>query len=606
MKNLILFLFFSLNSLYAGAITIDENSSNMEILSLCKTYIDTTNTLAKEQINETLFSSSHQSVINLGIAPNSKLWIRCELWNNSNKTITKILEYANAETEDLNFYNGQKVIKDGMFHHNADRESIFPIFSIKLKAFERKVFYLSGHCKISTMQAKLKLYNKEDYLKASYKQQTILFLFFAVIITLFIYNFMLFLFTKDIVYFYYISYLGAMLFFESIYLGVSQLYFFSNTVSIFFTKATIGYISLLVLPMILFTMRFLQTQRFPQVHFLLKLYLYLLPIITIASFDNILFDLNVMLIFFPLSLILMFTAIYAYMHGVKEAHYYLVGWSVVIVSLTLSVVKSLGWFDATMHFEYMNEMAFMVEAFMFSIALAHRIRIINQAKEQTDKKLIALQQHEQAVLAKLVEEKTKDLQDSLEEKEILYKELNHRVKNNLQMILSLIKLQISKVIHQETKNELTTTKNRINSIAKLYELLYLSGDKNSFDTYIYCQNIVHNIQEGFDKDIKVSYSIEHNIDRKHSIYCGIILNELVTNSFKYAYTKSGIINIKTYKDGEYTSLSVADEGVGLSDNYRASLGMNIVETLAKKQLQGLVIIHSGKGVQTTIKWREDA
>lgn len=593
--TIFLFIFISLN---LQAIELNEKSSKIELLPLSKVYLDKTNALSKDEVIKKNFSYNTKATLNLGIVPNTALWIKFTLQNTTDTTLTKILEYTNPETEDLYFFDGNKTVLDGMFHHQKNRETLNPIFEIKLEPYEARTYYLKAHCKISTLIAKLRLYNKDDFLHTDYRHLTILFVFFSVIATLFIYNFMLFVFTKDITYFYYIVYLLSVMFFESIYLGVAQLYFFSNEVSIFITKATIGYITLLVIPMTLFTISFLNTSRFPKLHFILKFYLYLLPIVSLLSFNNFLFDLNIMILYFPLAFTLIFTALYALRQGTQEALYYLLGWSILIISLSASVYQSLG---QGLNVPYMNELAFALEALLFSVALAHRIKVISKEKATADKKLIEFHQKEQKLLEKLVNEKTKDLQSALNEKEVLYKELNHRVKNNLQMILSLIKLQINKTQSEETKKELNITKNRVNSIAELYSALGINNSQ-TFQTLTYFESITKNIKENFDKDVTFHYDIKQNINMHDSIYSGLILNELVTNSFKYAFEKSGIINISTYLKDRKIYMLISDNGIGYEEPIEYSLGLNIVQTLATKQLQGELLLESNNGVKATISW----
>lgn len=592
-------------SFHAWALDIDENSSNLHILSHSFIYVDETNSLSKDEVMSKNFTQTSKDSLDFGIVPNTAVWVKFTLKNTSHATIDKILEYANPETEELLFFDGESLTQEGMFHHPKDRSTLNPIFNIKLKPLEEKTFFIKAECKISTLMVKLTLWNERDFVDYDYQHKIYIFIFFTIIATLLIYNFMLYIFTGYIVYFYYIVYLVAMLFFESVYLGVAQLYFFSNVVSTFVTQATIGYIVLLVIPMTLFAMEFLHTKRFKKIHTFLNLYLYALPIVAILSFDNFLFDLNIMLIFFPLAFTLIYSGFYALAHGTKEALFYLIGWTFVIISLTLSVLQSLGGYNIFEHFRYINEVAFALEALTFSIALAYRIKLLNAQKNEADKKLLLLMQKESQDLEALVVAKTLDLQNSLEEKEILYKELNHRVKNNLQMVLSLIKLQINKTNLEATREELTVTKNRINSISKLYELLYLKNDAYLFDTETYFKKIVKSIQENFDKDVIIEYDIRDEICLKSSIYCGLIINELVTNSFKYAFEQSGIITIRTYKEGGYVYMYIADNGVGFNEGYVASLGLNIVRALTQKQLGAEVITDTSGGVKTTIFWKEE-
>ena len=603
MKVTVSILFLIVLHLNLFGIEIDETTTNFNILSNSYIFIDDKSSLTKEEVLEQKFTKNTHKTLGLGIVPDKTLWIRFTLKNTTNNSIEKTLEYANPETEDLYFYDADTIVKDGMFHMHDDRSSINPTFKISLDAYEERVFYIQAHCKISTLIAKLTLWNKDDFIKYDYVHKTYLFVFFAIIFVLLIYNFMLLVFTKDIVYFYYISYLGAVIIFQSIYLGFSQLYFFSNEITIFVTKATIAYISLLVIPIILFTVEFLNTKKFTKIDRILKIYLYILPFIALLSFDNFLFDLNIMIIFIPLGFVMIYSGFHALSHGQKQAKYYIVGWSFVIVSLLFSVIKSMGGYDITEHFLYINELAFVLEALLFSIALAHRIDILSQAKNEADKKLIIYHKEEQLRLQTVVHEKIEALTLALEEKDILYRELNHRVKNNIQMVLSLIRLQISSTGSKEAGDELTVTKNRISSIANLYEILYFKKESKKFDTLIYFENIIKNIRESFLRDIEIKYKVDYNIKVESLIYCGLILNELVTNSFKYA--KCTEVTIYIYTEDEYIYMIVKDDGDGFDKKKVSSLGLTIIETLVKKQLHGELEIYSKAGTMATIKWREN-
>lgn len=593
-------IFFSFNLF---AINIDENSSALEVLSSSYIYIDKTNSLTKEEVLKKEFTQAESNNLGFGIVPNSAVWIQFTLKNITDKPLKKVLEYKNPETENLYFFDDEKIITDGMFHHQKDRKNINPNFKIKLKPYEEKTFYIKAHCKISTLIVQLIIWNETDFIINDFQHKTYIFLFFTVIATLLIYNLMIFIFTRQLAYFYYILYLCAVLFFESIYLGIAQLYFFSNALSALVTKGTIGYITILVIPMILFTREFLNTKRFKKIDRVIKAHLYVLPVVALLSYDNFIFDLNVMVIFIPLALLLISTAVYSYLHGQKAALYYLIGWSFVIISLLLSVIKSLGGYDITLYFQYINELAFSLEALLFSIALAYQIRLLSAEKNIADAKFIEFQKEEQNRLEKLIDDRTKELQDSLEEKNILYRELNHRIKNNTQMILSLIKLQLANSISQEVKDALTITKNRINSVANLYEVLYLKENTNQFETQIYFENIIKNIQENLSQKIKIEYKIDYNINTDNLIYCGIILNELATNTFKYANCKELIIYI--YRENEHIYMIVKDDGDGFEQNKVSSLGLTIIETLVEKQLHGEMDIRSKAGTMTTIKWSDD-
>ncbi len=600
---MIIFLFTCLN-LSAKNIAIDEQTSSVDILALSEIYVDDSGKLSLENVKRMNFQQNKKRIINLGIVPQTNIWIKFTLQNTSDSKVEKLLEFVNNRTENIALYYDNIERVDGLYHYNKNRTNVYPVFPIALHAHEQKTFYLKASSEIYTLLVKVQLYNEIEYLKATHRYTLFLFIFFTIIATLLLYNFMIYIFTKDISYLYYTLYMLAIILFDSIYLGIAPLYFFNSSMTIFMTKALVANVNLLVIMMLLFTISFLNTIRFQRLHKILKAYIYLLLIISLLSYDNFLFNLNIVVILIPIALTIIFTGIYAYVHNTKEAFYYLIGWSLIVTSLIISVLKAVGVYSIFSNTQYMNEAVFVFEAFMFSLALAHRIRLTTQAKNLADKKLIEFQKHEQEVLEELVEKKTLDLQASLEEKEILYKELNHRVKNNLGMILSLIKLQMSNTNSKETRNELSVTNSRINSISKLYELLHLQNDTNLFSTETYFKKIVKNIQENFEIDVKIEYDIQHNINIGDSIYCGLILNELVTNSFKYAFKEEGIIRIRTSKEEDYTCMCVEDNGVGFHKKTTNSLGLTIVSTLTKRQLDADVTIDSSEGTKITIKWKE--
>ncbi len=594
------FLFAFTQSLYG--IEVDKSSSNIDILSHAYIFIDKTNTISKEKLKEKDFIKNDKAILGFGFVENYALWIRFTLKNTTDKTLIKFLEYDNPETEDIYYYDGDNPIVDGMFHIAPSRNSLNPNFKIELAPYEERTFYIKAHCKMSTLIAKLILWNEDELIKHNYRHKMVLVSFFTVIFTLLLYNFMLFIFTKDKAYLYYVLYLLSVIIFQSIYLGVAQLYIFSNALSVLVTKGTFTYISLLVIPIVLFTREFLNLHRFPKIDKFLKYYLLLILVFCILSFNNFIFNLDIIIIFIPIGIALIWAAIYAYYRGEKQAKFYIAGWSFLIISLVLSVLRSLGGFDITEYFLYVNEIAFALEALLFSVALADRIKILSEQKNEADAKLIAYQKVEQSRLEKLVDLKTLKLKAALSEKELLYKELHHRVKNNIQMIVSLVKLQISNTNSLETKKELEVTKSRIYSIMHLYEILSLTNQKLS--SYSYIEGIASNIEH--QKDIKIHYSILYEPDVSKLLYIGLIINELITNAIKYAFASEGNIYINMFKKGQIVYLIVKDDGVGFEMEMVNSLGSDIVKTLVEKQLFGSISIVSTDGVSIEIRWEDDA
>jgi len=605
MKNILYILFFILNTQLL-AINIDERSSDIDILSNSRVLITSNTTTYKDVVNNKHFNQNNRSTLGLGFVPEKALWIKFKLKNSTNKKLNKILELTNAITESIILYDGEKTYTDGMWNMQSSRTTLHPVFNISLEANEEKLFYIKASSQISSLIAQLKLWNNEDFLYSQYKHSTYLFIFFTIIMTLFIYNFVIMIFTKDKAYLYYILYLFSLVFFQAFYLGIFQLYLFSQELTIVVGKASMIYISFLIISIVLFTREFLNIYKFPKLDKVLKYYLYIAPFIAISSYNNIIFNMNMIVIFIPLGLYVLFLSFYSLFKGVKEAKYYVVGWGIVILSLILLNLKTLGFFDITIYFKYVNELSYSLEAFLFSIALAHRIKTLNEQKSKLDAQLINFQKHEQQKLQKLVDEKTKTLQDLLDEKDLLYNELNHRVKNNLSMILSLVKLQISKSKNIQTKHELNITKNRIDSISKLYESLNNNKISTDTSTKEYFYNIENNIRLSINKEVDVNHTVECDLDFNQLVYCGLIVNELLTNSFKYAFENqyNSTIDISLTKTNNICILSLEDNGSGFKKDQKDSLGLTIVKTLVEKQLYGTMDINSNNGTKITIKWED--
>ncbi len=604
MKAIRILLSIILLTVSLMAINIDRNTSGIDILRDASLYIDDTRSYDPFKLPKKNFVLSGKTSLELGFLPKSALWIEFRLKNTTGHTVDKLIEYAYPETESVIFYDGNTTSENGMWHIGKGREHTNPYFRTTLRPYEERTFYIRAYAPITPLIVELKLWNEIDFVKHDFRHQTYLFIFFSALLILLIYNGMLLLFTRDRAYLYYILYLAGVIFFESIYLGIAQLYWFSNEVSVFMTKATLGYISGFVAPMTLFAREFLHTGLFPRIDRALRLYLWLIPFIVLLSFDNIVFDQRIMAIYVPLGVLLIFTGIHAYRYGQRQAKYYLVGWSVVITAMFLSVFKSLGYLNINHHVNYTNEMAFTIEALLFSIALAHRIKLLNEQKREATFKLIRMKEEEQGRLENLVEEKTKELRSSLQERELLYKELNHRVKNNLAMIISLIRLQKNKSSSRDVENALGVTGNRIFAISELYDNMNLQANKMQIDTRKYFGNIIDNIRSNYDNNVTVELDIRHDLELGQLVYCGLILNELVTNAFKYAFEQNGEFRVSLSTENGSNRLVIADNGVGFDPATNSSLGHKIVQTLAEKQLEGKLQIDSapGRGTTVTIVW----
>jgi PAS domain S-box-containing protein len=205
------------------------------------------------------------------------------------------------------------------------------------------------------------------------------------------------------------------------------------------------------------------------------------------------------------------------------------------------------------------------------------------------------------------------LRESLAEKEILLKEIHHRVKNNLQIIVSLLNLQSGHITDPEALQSYEESQNRIRAMALIHENLYQSGSfsKILFGEYIKSLTAdIYSTCKSADRSITLDFDLDEIfISMDRAIPCALILNELLTNAFKYAFPPefSGVpricISLKELPDGNNLILEVADNGVGITSGAggagAGSFGMTLVSLMAA-QIKGNYTAVSDRGVKAVL------
>ncbi len=246
------------------------------------------------------------------------------------------------------------------------------------------------------------------------------------------------------------------------------------------------------------------------------------------------------------------------------------------------------------------------------------LRDITQLK-QTEESLKQIKNE----LERRVQERTQKLHNinralktSLEEKNMLFGELHHRVKNNFQLICSMLKLQSYRLNDKKALEAFSTAINRIYSIAMIHEKLYRAKDfvNTKFSEYIkdLCQYITSSYEEDYP-NITLNVLVDPVLlDLDRSIICGLIINELIINAIKHAFSGRGKnsneqeineISVRFYASGNLYVLSVVDNGVGLDAQFDIqksdTLGMKIIQTLIK-QIRGTFEVIRNNGTEFKI------
>ncbi|HOS40520.1 MAG TPA: PAS domain S-box protein [Spirochaetota bacterium] len=205
------------------------------------------------------------------------------------------------------------------------------------------------------------------------------------------------------------------------------------------------------------------------------------------------------------------------------------------------------------------------------------------------------------------------IQASLREKETLLKEIHHRVKNNFQLVTSLLSLQSMSVNDEHLEREFSEAQGRVRSMALVHEKLYQSADLGSIDFAEYAREMSQSLSRSFAggrraPNIAVN-AVEVRLGVDKAIPCGLILNELVTNSCKHAFPESWrgdpAIAVDLSEEGGAVTLRVSDNGVGIADavalEQPQTFGLSLVSLLAR-QLRGTIRVARDGGTAVTVEF----
>ncbi len=230
------------------------------------------------------------------------------------------------------------------------------------------------------------------------------------------------------------------------------------------------------------------------------------------------------------------------------------------------------------------------------------------AQEIADSLAVALQQSR---LQKERQQHAERLEAALHDKEALLREIHHRVKNNLQIISSLLSLGADHTDDQHTITQLEASRSRVQSMALVHEQLYQSPDLAQVDLHEYIERLsahLFHAYGAYGAGITLHIDVDSvPLDIDTAVPCGLIINEIMTNALKYAFPNShrGDIHIQVQREGQRVNLEISDNGVGLPPDLDIervdSMGMQLISTLTA-QLQGTLDVDRTNGTAYTIRF----
>ena len=262
------------------------------------------------------------------------------------------------------------------------------------------------------------------------------------------------------------------------------------------------------------------------------------------------------------------------------------------------------------------QVGLVLDVFILSIGIATRVNIIQKERRNAQQKLIeqltlneGLQQEYLKKLELEVAQRTADLDKRNAENETLLKEVHHRVKNNLQMITSLLNMQQRRLKEQAAKDALVLTKNRVKSIGLIHEHLYKHNDFSKINLVDYIEELtfilidtLHRSKQKAKTSLQVAPLM---LDIETAIPIGLILNELITNSIKYAFDQNPDpkLEIEVTTDEQKLVLNILDNGHGIQEEASTSgFGNAIIQALIENQEGTLEYPKTEKGLHVRVSF----
>ena len=213
--------------------------------------------------------------------------------------------------------------------------------------------------------------------------------------------------------------------------------------------------------------------------------------------------------------------------------------------------------------------------------------------------------------AALLEEKNVIIEAKSKQNETLLKEIHHRVKNNLQTISSLLYLQSYGEKNERTKENITLTQQRVESMALIHKNLYQRENLAAIEMKEYIKSLCESLISAYQspkKQVKLVINMQNfELDIDRAIPMGLIINEIITNSLKYAFSPNykGEVRINLEKhDNRSTSLLIADNGVGRSADATPSFGSQLIQLLSK-QMKASLSSGNDNGHWIQISWSDE-
>jgi len=536
------FLSFS-NSIQIENIYIDKNNTS---LSTIKTILEQNSTYKLTGSKVFLGIIKYPVYIKIKVPPIN--------YKNSN-----IIYITSPRIENIELYNYNfNLIGTSNSNNNI---TLYPFFYLdKNISIQNNIYYIKTSSIYSAINFIIGSSDLNNFLKQDFYLKSIILLLYGVIVSLVIYAIFVYFNLKDKTYLSYSIYLIAFLIQQIWYLGLNRLYFNIKTANIFTFNAP-AEISLLIITWTFFMINFFYIKKDTLIN---KIFIFfiiiatlqiLVTLLTAPSYYQMIASISIASIFISFCIVV---GIYMYNSIQKHTKYFIIAYILTSILYILAILEIFGYIYITSNYPYLLEITIALEGFILLLALLERYKYY-------------IKQHIQIL------------------------EINHRIKNNLSLIKALIhryKANFKKLLLA------------IDSIAQAHSQLFIKDTIEVIEFKEYLEQLIFNLKNTTYNNWNINLNIQNStIELQKAINVGIILNELITNSFKYVNNKNNILNISLKIKDKYYELIIEDNGNGYNIQNVNINGIAYVNGIVKYMLNGKITAITNNKTKYIIRWR---
>ncbi|AMC11823.1 hypothetical protein Lupro_11350 [Lutibacter profundi] len=598
-KNTSKFLFYLSVLIFYSSYSQNKIADNVN-LSIAE-FKDLSGSKSLEQILDVNFIKTTKNTINFNLI-SSTLWVKITVQKKEATTQNKwklILKGPLTDSIIFNSYQNKqwysKIYGFKIPKNKASEQFVNIVIPISLKDTLKHTYYLKIQSRIAT-DIPVELKPERNFYSENNIDLLSMGILYGVLLTFILYNFFLYFILKNLSYLYFSLSTFATLLVQGFLNGHASFYLFPNNPDMSFYLFFISiYLGVFFITLFSISILGLNKKDSRWNYYLLKYisYFSLILIPTIFIFNFYVFSVIVIILVSIYTIALFSTGIIYWFKGNKVAIIFTIAWIVYLLGIFSNFLRSLdlipiNWFTVKITF-----LSYLGEIILFSIALGYHYKMIKQEKK-------ILQKEYTKKLNIEVKQKTIELSIALKHKNELLAEIHHRVKNNLQIIYSLFNLQERRIKNPESKDILESGKNKVKSMSLVHEHLYKNDSFKDINIKSYLTDLINYLNNLYKKEVSIDKKINSlNVLNDQAVTIGLITTEVISNSFKYAFTKeiyNPKITIVFYSKNNYYYIEITDNGIGFDSSKQSknSLGIQLIKGMTQ-QLNGEITLNSTKG-----------